>query len=120
MTPESISDALRDYCLSRPNLVEVWFHGSRFFGGFLDDSDLDLYFEFDAEMLRNGWDLSFDYPAELDRLKTDVQPLFDLRVHATYAHTIFYTDGLRAAAMSGALIYCRPGWEPVTPSERSG
>jgi predicted nucleotidyltransferase len=120
MNPDTISALIRDYCLSRPEIVEVWFHGSRFRGDFRDDSDVDLYFEIDEKLVRDDWDLFKDSDIEYARLNSDLAPLFPHKVHGTYCHTIHYTGGLRPAAMQGALIYRKQGWPPRTPSECSG
>lgn len=120
MNPDTISALIRDYCLSRPEVVEVWFHGSRFRGDFRDDSDVDLYFEIDEKLVRGDWDLFKDSVIEHERLNADLAPLFSLKVHGTYSHTIHYTGGLRPSAMQGALIYRKQGWAPRTPSECSG
>jgi predicted nucleotidyltransferase len=118
MNKDTISALIRDYCLSRHEIIEVWFHGSRFRGDFRDDSDVDLFFEIDETLVRADWDID-DFDAERLRLKLDLQHLFDYEVHATYTHTIHYTDGLRLSAMKGALIYRKEGLEPRTPSECS-
>lgn len=116
MNPDTISALIRDYCLSRPEIVEVWFHGSRFRGDFRDDSDVDLYFEIDEKLVRADWDID-DFDAERLRLKEDLQHLFEHEFHGSYTHTIHATDGLRASAMRGALIYRKEGWAPRNPSE---
>ena len=119
MNKDTISALIRDYCLSRPEVVEVWFHGSRFRGDFRDDSDIDLFFEIDETLVRDDWDLFTDPEIERQRLKDDLQPLFPHEVHGTYTHTIHHSDGVRGSAMTGALIYRKQGWAPRTPSECS-
>lgn len=116
MKPFQVATSINAYCRSRHGLLEVWFHGSRFRGDNRPDSDIDLYFEFDSAILPTEWSVLFDLEPELERLKSDLQPLFGFQVHPTFAHYEIATWGLRKAARTGALVYCKAGWEPQSAS----